>query len=409
MKAYILAAGESTRMSILSSNTPKPLLEIGGKPFIIHTINTLLKNGINDIIILVGWKYQKIITSIGNGKDIGANIRFIYQEKRLGTAHALRMAADYLDDEFVLINGDVLLTEDIMDKVMKHSGRNLIMASKVKYPERYGVIEEKDGKFVRIHEKPVNPPSNLVNAGIYLFDKKIFDYVNRTEKSPRGEYELTDTLMLMKEDGNVIYVDIIDKWIEIGYPWNLLDANEYIINRMTEKNKCEIKGKIEENVFIHGNVHLEEGAVIKSGTYIEGNVFIGKNAVIGPNSYIRGTTYLAENVKVGSASEVKNSIIMKNTNIPHHNYVGDSVIGENCNLGSGTKVANLRLDNNNVRCIIKGKFVDTGRRKMGVIMGSDVKTGINACIDPGTVIGNRCFIGPSAKASRYIESGSKVL
>jgi len=101
---------------------------------------------------------------------------------------------------------------------------------------------------------------------------------------------------------------------------------------------------------------------------------------------------------------VKNSIIMNGSKVPHHNYVGDSVIGEQCNLGAGAKIANLRLDKGNIR--VAG--IDTGRRKLGAILGDHVETGINACINVGTVIGDNAFIGPGAVAHGVVKPESKV-
>jgi len=193
-------------------------------------------------------------------------------------------------------------------------------------------------------------------------------------------------------------------WIDIGKPWDLLDANRILMGGM----KKNIKGTVEKGVTIKGPVVVEKGALIRSGTYIEGPVHICAGATIGPNSYLRGSTTIGPDAKVGAASEVKNSIIMGKTNIPHHNYVGDSIIGENCNLGSGTKVANLRLDDANIKVVLKGEYIDTGRRKLGVIMGDNVKTGINASIDVGTIIGEDSFIGPGAIAKGTYLPNSRI-
>jgi bifunctional UDP-N-acetylglucosamine pyrophosphorylase/glucosamine-1-phosphate N-acetyltransferase len=114
-------------------------------------------------------------------------------------------------------------------------------------------------------------------------------------------------------------------------------------------------------------------------------------------------------VKVGASVEVKNSIIMAKTHVPHHNYVGDSLIGERCNFGAGTKVANLRFDDRPVKVTFKGQLIDSGRRKLGVIMGDDVKTGINAMIDPGTIIFENTFVGPGAVVRGNVGPGSRVL
>jgi bifunctional UDP-N-acetylglucosamine pyrophosphorylase/glucosamine-1-phosphate N-acetyltransferase len=144
--------------------------------------------------------------------------------------------------------------------------------------------------------------------------------------------------------------------------------------------------------------------VVRSGAYIVGPVIIGESCEIGPNCYIRPFTAIGDDCHIGAAVEVKNSIIMKGSKLPHHNYLGDSVIGEQCNLGAGTKIANLRLDKKNIQ--VAG--IDTGRRKLGAIIGDRVETGINASINVGCIIGNNTFIGPGAVASGVVVSGSKI-
>ena len=125
---------------------------------------------------------------------------------------------------------------------------------------------------------------------------------------------------------------------------------------------------------------------MKSGTYFEGPVIIGNNCTVGPNCYIRGCTTIADNCKIGQGVEIKNSIIMENTNICHLSYVGDSVIGSDVNLGAGFITANLRHDGKNVQSKVKGKLFDTKLEKLGAIVGDGVKTGINTAVLPGRKI-----------------------
>ncbi|MBN2127514.1 MAG: hypothetical protein JW703_03940 [Candidatus Diapherotrites archaeon] len=171
--------------------------------------------------------------------------------------------------------------------------------------------------------------------------------------------------------------------------WDYLNKSEELIKELTE----EINGEIEENVVIKGKLFLGKNSLIKAGTRIEGNVFIGENCVIGPNAFLRSGVILAGNNHIG-LSEVKNSIILNNSNIPHFNYVGDSVIGENVNLGAGTKIANLRFDNENVMVSLNGKKTDSKRRKLGALIGNNVKTGINSMINCGAIIKKNSFIEP---------------
>lgn len=151
-------------------------------------------------------------------------------------------------------------------------------------------------------------------------------------------------------------------------------------------------GVIEEGVSITGTVILGEGSVIKSGTCIEGPCIIGKDCTIGPHAFIRRSTSIGDNCHIGHCSEVKNSIVMNGTKIPHFNYIGDSVIGSGCNFGAGTKVANLRHDH----ATVKVCGTDTRRKKFGAVIGDNIQFGINCSINVGTMIGSNASFGPGS-------------
>ncbi|MFC1846735.1 bifunctional sugar-1-phosphate nucleotidylyltransferase/acetyltransferase, partial [Chloroflexota bacterium] len=232
------------------------------------------------------------------------------------------------------------------------------------------------------------------------FTQDIFNAIAQTPKSVRGEYEITASLHLMLEQGKRIDCQQIDYWFDCSYPWDLLTANEALMDR----HKVHNLGRVEDNAVIQGDVSIGRDTIIRSGCYIVGPVVIGNNCDIGPNCYIRPFTSIGDNCRIGAAVEIKNSIIMKGTKIPHHSYIGDSVIGESCNFGSGTKIANLRMDRKSIT--ISG--MDTGKCKMGAIVGDGVQTGINVSINVGSLIGNNAIIGPGAVASGILMPGSRV-
>ncbi len=409
MKAFILAAGDSTRMKPLTSNIPKPLLLAAGKPFLQHMLETLKVAGIRDISILIGWRQESIKECFGNGKKLGVKIQYLIQEERLGTAHAIGLAQNNFKSEFLCINGDVVLTEQIVQGLLKFQKKNkgtILTLAKVSVFKNYGVVELDGKKVSKIVEKPKRPKSGLVNAGIYIFTPEIFKAIKATQLSTRGEYEITDSIQILSKNADVFGFQLQEKdeWMDISMPWDLLTVNEIYLSKI----KTKTLGKVEPYATLIGKVQVGKGTVIKNGAYIVGPVVIGENCDIGPNCLIRASTTIGNNCKVGNAVEIKNSIIMAHSNIPHHSYVGDSIIGMNCNLGSGTKVANLRLDEKNIKVVIKGDTVDTGRRKLGVIMGDNVKTGINSTINIGTIIGENTFIGPGAIVQGTIAPNSLI-
>ena len=195
-----------------------------------------------------------------------------------------------------------------------------------------------------------------------------------------------------------------EDWMDLGRPWDLLEANERAL--LNEPHR--INGTIEPGATMKGPVWLEEEASVKSGCYIEGPVYIGKGSKIGPNTRLRPCTSIGDNVVVGAACEIKNSIIMNETKIPHLSYIGDSIIGENCNIAAGTITANIRLDGRVLSMTVKGRLQATGRRKLGVIMGDEVQTGINSSIMPGVRVGSGSFIGPGIVVYKDVPDGCAV-
>jgi len=185
---------------------------------------------------------------------------------------------------------------------------------------------------------------------------------------------------------------------------DLLTANAILMREL----KGRVEGEVDKNATLAGEVVVEAGAEVLSGAHIKGPVIVGRESEVGPNCYIRPATTVGRKCKVGNGCEVKNSILMDGTHVPHQNYVGDSILGERCNLGAGTKIANLRLDDENVKVPWRGQLLDTGLRKLGAILGDDVKTGINASIDVGTIIGEGTFIGPGAVARGVIAPRSRI-
>lgn len=404
MQAIVLAAGEGTRMRPLTYTKPKVMLPVLNKPILEHLIIELEKAGIDNIACVVGYRDDRIREYFGDGKDWGIEIKYVTQRKQLGTADALKSSSHLLEDEFLMLNGDAIISSKDIKKVMKSKGMAMGVV-RVENPVDFGVVEIRRGNVVRIVEKPEKPISNLVNAGIYHFNRDILKYVERTPISVRGEYEITDSIQLLIQDGYKLKAKEISTWIDMGYPWDLLNASEKIMSNQVPK---KIEGEVEKGAVLKGNVVVGENTVIRSGSYIIGPAIIGRNCDIGPNCFIRPFTTIGDGCRVGNGVEIKNSIIMSNTKIPHLSYVGDSVIGENCNLGAGTCIANLRLDKKEISVSVKGKLVNTHRRKFGAIIGDNVMTGINVTINVGSMIGNNVFIGPACRVEGYIEPDSMV-
>ena len=390
MKAIILAAGKGTRLLPLTETKPKPLLKVANKPILEYNLEAL-HSLVSEAIIVVGYKKEQIMEYFGTSYK-RMKITYIIQKDICGTGNAVLQTKQFVKGSFIVMNGDDIYSKEDIKACLKP--RYSILAQEVSEPERFGVLKLKQNHLEKIVEKPKKFLSNLANAALYKVDDSIFEILKKVKKSKRKEYEFVDAVTLLAKKEKVICVKA-KKWITIGYPWHLLEANEFFLKNI----KNQRKGFIEKGVVIKGNIVVGKNTKILSGVYIEGNVVIGEGSKIGPNCYIRGSTSIGSNCHIGQAVEIKNSIIDNNTNIAHLSYVGDSIIGENVNFGAGTIIANLRHDNKNIKTEIKGEIVDTGRRKLGTVIGDDVHTGINTNIYPGRKIfsGKTTFPGEIIK------------
>ncbi|MFB0545067.1 MAG: bifunctional sugar-1-phosphate nucleotidylyltransferase/acetyltransferase [Asgard group archaeon] len=410
MKAVVLAAGEGKRLRPLTYTRPKPLFPVAGKFFIEHTLSALKSANIDVLFLIVGYESKAIRDHLSDGSKHGLKITYVEQKEQKGTAHAIGLLENFTKSEpFLVVYGDVLVKPKNFENMIKMWEEkegltsSILSVTRVEEPSQFGTVETKNGEVTKIVEKPKNgsTTSNLVNAGIYIFTQEIFDIIKKTKISQRGEFEVTDSIQIMiNQGGKIKAYEIEGWWIDVGRPWDLLEANKLLLEE--NKENLKIEGEAEEGARIKGPVGVKENAIIRAGAYIIGPTLIDKDADIGPNCFIRPHTYLAEKVHIGNACEVKNSIILRKTQIGHLSYVGDSIIGENCNFGAGTKIANLRHDDKPVKILINGKKISSGRRKLGVIMGDNTKTGIGSLIMPGATLGPNSALGPGAICYEYV-------
>lgn len=381
MKAIILAAGEGKRMRPLTANRPKVLLPAGPEPLLHRLVRQLAACDVKDVTVVTHTHADKVAASLGDGSRWGVRIACIPQGEPRGTGHALAAAKPPGDEAFLALNGDIFLPEGTLKRILA-SGPASLAAARVEDTASYGVFEVKDGRALRVAEKSTTPPSDLANAGVYFAPAGFADLLARLKPSPRGELELTDALQDSFDATGGWGLVEVDDWLDVGRPWDLLTAGARALAELDETRD----GIVEAGATLHGKVIVAQGAHVKAGAYVEGPVYIGPRSIVGPNCHIRPHTVILSDCKVGNASEVKASLLMDGTHVGHLGYVGDSVLGERVNLGAGTLVANLRHDGKSVKVMQGGERVDTRRRKLGVILGDDVHTGINTSLNVGVML-----------------------
>ena len=386
MRAVILAAGEGGRLRPLTTYMPKVMLPVGNKPILEFIIKALMENDIRDITLVVGYHQDKIKQYFGSGSEFGARIDYAVQKKQLGTAHALYHAR--MDDEFLLFYGDNLVTSECVKELLK-SEVNTILGSYSDRPWKYGVIEKKSNKLVKIKEKLRESEEAIVFTGMGHFDGKIFELIE--ERMREGIYDLPDILNEME-----IKIKVISGWRDAIYPWDLLELNSYALKDTTRK----LAGKIEDSTII-GDVEIGENTKIGAGSYIRGKVKIGKNCEIGPNSVILGDTSIGDGVRIGAMSYIENSIIMSNTNIGINALIKDSVIGRNVDIAP--KFVAL---SGKIKRIVDDEVIEvTG----GAVIGDGASLGPVVIVHPGVLIGSNSNIGALKLIDKDVANGERVI
>lgn len=374
MQVVILAAGEGTRMRPLTDDRPKPMLPVAGQPLVEHVARSAVDAGADELLFVVGYEGQQIRDHFGEAYD-GVPVRYAEQTEQAGTADAVAAAREHLHGPFAVLNGDNLYDTKALVRLFTNTPS--IACTHVSDPSNYGVVQTDHGRVTGLSEKPDDPSSDLVNAGAYTFPASASEKLD-VPRSERGEHELTDVLERVVAEGSVTPI-VLDDWMDVGRPWELLAANE----RYVGHQERDIRGAVHEDATINGDVVVESGAEIGPGVLIEGPALIRDGATVGPNAYIRGTTVIGEDVDVDHGAEIENSVVMAGTTVDRLSYVGESVIGRNCQIGHWTTIRTNSPDGTPISLTVKGDRVSTGRQSFGVVFGDGVRTDVGTTLAPG--------------------------
>ncbi|MCG3261076.1 MAG: NTP transferase domain-containing protein, partial [Candidatus Heimdallarchaeota archaeon] len=269
MKGVILAAGHGKRLLPLTSFRPKHMLPVAGKPILLHSLEYLRDVlDIKDIIIVVGYERQAIMDYFNNGEDFGINITYVvqYAKKIKGLATAVELVKEYISDDFIVFLGDNLFSADLRKVVDLHltsKAAATLHLEESENPQRYGVVEINGDDVLSLEEKPQNPKSNFVITGFYVFSPIIFDMIPKLKPSFRGEYELTDAIQELVNNGHVVKAGLISGWRhDIGFPEDLLAVNRHYLNEKTHSVKGEvINSEIKPPVYIAEGTKIVDSIV----------------------------------------------------------------------------------------------------------------------------------------------------
>lgn len=242
MKGVVLAGGLGSRLNPLTKVTNKHLLPVYNKPMIFYPLQTLVRAGIRDVLLVTGGHSAgDFLRLLGNGKALGLrSMQYAYQEGEGGIAHALGLAETFIDGgKSIVILGDNIIEEDIRpyaDQFRKQSEGARILLKKVDDPERFGVAEFRDGTITQIHEKPKRPKSSYAVTGIYMYDGQVFDIVRTLKPSGRGELEITDVNNAYVKKGMMKFNILKGFWTDAGTFESLLRANNLAKKKMDRRS-----------------------------------------------------------------------------------------------------------------------------------------------------------------------------
>jgi glucose-1-phosphate thymidylyltransferase len=373
MQAVILAAGEGKRVRPLTRSRPKALLPVANRPIIEYVIEALLKNGIRDIVVVVGYRKEQVIRFLN---ELDVPITVVVQDKQLGTAHALNCAKSHITGDFLLLPGDNYIDPHSIGRIKDI--RNAMLIKDHPSPSNFGVVLLKDGLVTRIIEKPEHSPSFMVSTGIFSLTKEFFSHIS--------ENNITDVVSSMLAAGEHLQAVVAEDWQDAIYPWDLLKMNLRLLKDLPEARD----GSISRQTIIHGPVKIGKGTTIGANTIISGPVIIGNDCEIGPNCCIMPNTSIGSRVKVEPFTFMGKAIVMDDTSIGSHSRIIDTVIGQGCRLADHSTITASASLMTIEEAVIKPEF--------GAVFGDQVIAG------PFTIF-NNCIVGNNVS----IEGGSRII
>lgn len=360
MKAVILAAGEGRRLEPLTDVRPKPMLPVANKPLLEYVVEAVADAGIDELVLVVGYKRTRIQNHFGDGDDWGVNIEYAVQEKQLGTGHAILQAEPHIDGPFLVLNGDRVLEHGIIE-TMREAGPSdsaRLAVTRSGQPSDYGVVDIDGERVQSITEKPPEneAASEIINAGVYRFEPDFFDVIRETETD--GELTVTAALQSLVADERVFAVRYDGFWLDVSYLWDYLAVNADVLNRVDSLRT----------------------ATNSMDSYIADVVAIGKGTAVQPNATVLPGTSLGDNVTVGPNAVVANCVILPDTTIGAGTVLRDCIVGENVDIGPNTTVEGGRATNH-----IEGDVYEGVR--LGGVVGDNAMLGGNVTVAPGTSVG----------------------
>ncbi len=388
MKAIILAAAKSKKLSPFSDTRPKSMISISGQ-YILETILRHLQSaGIQEVWIVVNHQKEIIQNYFKYGKSVGLKIEYIEQPEEGGIGQAVSLCEQVVGDDphFMLVYGDVLKSGNHFKHLLSRFGRIKPNAlATIAHPLSDGdygnVYLSHDMQISKFLEKPEGARmSNYILGGSFILGRDCFKYLSQNNLDMAAYYKH------LISEGSMSASLWEDSWIDISRPWHILAANQMMMKPWSTTIIPD-SVSIDPNVNIKGIVHFGENVHVCSGTTIVGPCYIGSNVFIGNSCLIRKNSSIGSNCKIGYGTEIKNAILFGNSTVGRLSFIGDSVLGENVKLGSGSMTVNHDSLEKVIEYQPPGEdSINTNLPKLGAFVGDNSIIGTGHTIAPGTYI-----------------------
>jgi len=395
MKVIFLCGGIGKRMFPIIED--KFLLKFLGKTLLQMQLEAARKVGLNHFVIVCNRYNKEQIEKISSVLS-ATKIELVLQKQPQGIADALKSAASFLDDDFLIVNPNDIFAASayasLIQEAKKKSADSYMLGYRTKsyFPGGYLVVNAANELEHMIEKpKPGKEPSNLVNILVHLHSdsRKLLNYIEKVKTTKDDVYERAlDNLAKAEHKVKVIPYD--DFWAPVKYPWHIFDVVKLVLDM--SRPKVSRSAVISRRATIEGKVIIDDDVRVLENAVIRGPAYIGVGSIIGNNVLVRDYSHIGADCVIGYSTEVKGSYVGDGCWV-HSSYIGDSIIGQNCSFGAGTVLANFRFDEQNISVAVGDEVIDTGRDKLGAVIGDDCKTGINASVMPGIRIGPHSIVG----------------
>ncbi len=390
LKTIVLAGGPGINMRPLSDGIPKVLLKVAGKSIIDYPLSSLKETGITDITVVISDKMVEEYIESKWGRSL--DISIVYQEKK-GIEEAIKVGieASNVRENVMIVYGDVITSTNaysvVLDAYLSTNVDGVVLTVPLGQYETYGIILWENGLLKKIVEKPVTPQeSSMAVGGVFILPVDIRDHFERG-------HTITEALNIMARERKIISAFWSGIWIDVGFPWDILEANRLILRQIRE-SRISSRATIENTAVIKGPIVVEDNAYIDHYAVIKGPAYIGPNTFIGMGSFIREFTSVEEGAVIGAHAEARRCSLQPESSIGSSAFIGDTVVGYKASIGPNVVTLNVLPSGVKISRVtpirVRGKSI----AKLGGIIGTEAKVGAGSILYPGAVIRAYSWIPP---------------